>query len=210
MRSTAALTGLVLACQLLPAAADSIHNHAHPLHRRTTVEEHLRRDAYDVVAEHERRQTSSTSGMFSSPSEEALANWNATTALGCSDALNALAGKASNPAGMAACYNLPIFDMTTGSFEAEVRMYAIAAPVDPWTNIPVQDMTVAITFPNAIRVESASQTILKRSSVLSWPLARSEGESGLMKRQAPQLDPVSIQTYLGQIDPSKMTRRMTR
>jgi hypothetical protein len=83
-----------------------------------------------------------TTSMF----DEQAFNSSATTA--CSIALDAL-DRVVNPSGMAACYNVPFFDNSTGTFVADIRLFMISRPVDTWVGIPIEEFTLEVQIPQA-------------------------------------------------------------
>lgn len=59
----------------------------------------------------------------------------ANPAPACDKALTALNGVASNPSGIAVCYNVLMLNTSTGIFQADVRLYKIAAPTGDWATM---------------------------------------------------------------------------
>ena len=53
----------------------------------------------------------------------------------CDKALTTLNGVASNPSGIAVCYNVLMLNTSTGIFQADVRLYKIAAPTGDWATL---------------------------------------------------------------------------
>jgi hypothetical protein len=78
--------------------------------------------------------------------DELAFNSSATTA--CSLALDEL-DSVVNPSGMAACYNVPFFDNSTGTFVADIRLFMISRPVDTWVGIPIEAFTLEVQIPQA-------------------------------------------------------------
>ncbi|RPA74482.1 hypothetical protein BJ508DRAFT_187551, partial [Ascobolus immersus RN42] len=68
-----------------------------------------------------------------------LEAWAAETTQKCLAQLRTLA-KASNPAGIAVCYNLPFLDANTGVFAADLRMYQISEREGDWAAVEDIDM----------------------------------------------------------------------
>ena len=123
--------------------------------------------------------------------------WEAQTSAACSAAMMKLNMQPSNPAGISVCYNLPFLDNTTGVFEAELRMYNLSAPIDPWVGVTTKDMQIALSYVGAM-VQSANSTIFKRD----------EGEDGVLmdleERQTGTMTPVVIKRYVGKINQNLM------
>ena len=60
--------------------------------------------------------------------------WDAQTTRLCSDKLKTIT-KASNPAGIAVCYNVPVFNRDNWFFVAELRLYKVSEPDNDWAAI---------------------------------------------------------------------------
>jgi hypothetical protein len=136
--------------------------------------------------------------------------WNAEATAACISALTNLNGVASNPAGMAVCYNLPFLDNTTGTFEADLRLYMIGQPTGDFTGVPSQNVTVGLQYANASAETIDPNELMRRNlefSLLSRPI---KARDGAVKRQA--MVPVMIQMYAlkGQIDQNLLTSTMTK
>ena len=83
-----------------------------------------------------------------------------TTDAACLTKLTALNGKASNPSGLAACYNIPEYDNSTGAFQADLSMWKIAEPTGDWEAVKQDSVTVALNYPGA--TVASQQTVSKR------------------------------------------------
>jgi len=128
-----------------------------------------------------------------SPPESSSSTWGNQTQAACTAKLAALNGVASNPAGMAVCYNIPSLNTTDGSFYADLRLYMIAAPTGDFAGIPAQDVTVSLNYPNATVSLINDSMLMRRDekySMVSWPAVRSEG--AVQKRASA---PVQVQAY---------------
>lgn len=229
-----ALVGsLLVAGQALQVAAGHPHrsvlDRASGLLRRNEgFEEQLQRHANDFVAKLERRQdpsatasapTISTTPQSGDASKADLNAWETQTQQACDNALTALNGPASNPSGMAVCYNLPFLDNTTGVFEAELRMYNLSAPIDPWVGITSADVSLTLSYLGAT-VQAMNTTIFKRDSTLSWPPIRVRDADGelvdLLERQesgssvAVPSNQLKILRYVGKINSNLMGSAMTQ
>lgn len=85
--------------------------------------------------------------------------WNSQTKAACETALHNLNGKASNPAGLAVCYNLPELITSTGAFQVDLRLYRVTTPAQGWKAVFDQTVSVALYYPGAT---VASQDTNKR------------------------------------------------
>ena len=225
-----ALVGsLLVAGQVLQVAAGhhqrSVLDRAGLFRRNEGFEEQLRRHANGFVANLERRQdpsatasapTISTTPQSGDASKANLNAWETQTQQACENALKALNGQASNPSGMAVCYNLPFLDNTTGVFEAELRMYNISAPIDPWVGITSADVSLTLSYLGAT-VQAMNTTIFKRDLTLSWPPIRARDADGeLVERQdtgssvAAPSNQLKVLRYVGKINTNLMGSAMTQ
>ncbi|ORY18511.1 hypothetical protein BCR34DRAFT_473149 [Clohesyomyces aquaticus] len=208
---TALLGGLLVASQ---ASAK-----AHSLFARgVDFEEQLRRDADSMVATVVKRQDTSNTGadpkistmpQSGDAAKANLAAWETQTQQACMTALTQLNGQASNPSGIAVCYNLPFLDNVTGIFQAELRMYNISAPIDPWVGVTAADVTMTLSYLGAT-VQAMNSTIFKREDV-TWPPIVRDGL--LVERQAgssaaPQ--ELKVLNYVGRINSNLMGTAMTQ
>jgi hypothetical protein len=125
--------------------------------------------------------------------------WNQQTSAACSSAMSSLNGVASNPAGIASCYNLPFFDNATGIFEADLRLFTIASPTDAFAGIPPQDVTVGLQYFGA-----SVQTIDP-----SQLTPRGAEFHDLAKRQATLPTMIQMYAFKGQINSDIVTSNMT-
>lgn len=92
--------------------------------------------------------------------------WNNQTDAACATALSTLNGVATNPSGMAACYNIRNFDKISGLFLADLRLFRIAAPGANWTRLLVSSETLDVSYASASITRSGSmreRNIVRRS-----------------------------------------------
>lgn len=80
---------------------------------------------------------------------DADAIWNNQTDAACGNALSFLNGIASNPSGIAACYNIHTFDKTSGIFHSDLRFFRIAAPALNWTRLIVSSEALDVSYMRA-------------------------------------------------------------
>ncbi|PGH04344.1 hypothetical protein AJ79_07125 [Helicocarpus griseus UAMH5409] len=137
------------------------------IHQSTSFHDNIRRDAFDLVpAGHDlekrvpspqqdapsqstagQSQPAETGGTTSLPAfDEQQFNSTATTA--CLDALDDLE-IVVNPSGMAACFNIPVFDNSTGAFEADIRLYQVSDAVGEFAGVPPSEYTLQVNIPQA-------------------------------------------------------------
>jgi hypothetical protein len=113
----------------------------------------------------------------------------------CQEALAALNGSISNPSGMTVCYNVIMFDNTTGLFQSDLGLYKVGAATGQWASIPEADINVDIMYPWAtVAGQNAQNT--KRSTLSQTH--RPFGRALLEKRDAPLL--VKDMGFIGQVD----------
>jgi len=167
--------------------------------RRDDATERVVRRMADALIEEmivERRQSSTTSSVNAT-------EWDAQTTAACTTALGTLNGTASNPSGMAVCYNLPFLDNSTGVFQADLRLYKLSDPTGDFAGIQTQDVQVGLNYLGAT-VSPINSSELKRRdekySLISWPVVRSA--EVLEKRQSTNSTPALSQAYafVGQIN----------
>jgi len=207
-----ALAGLLLA----GCAAAKVHAVNALFNRGEDIEYALRRDA-DLIASLTRRQDAN--GASDAPqvsptpaSGDAanidLAEWEEKTKAACGTALQSLNGQASNPSGIAVCYNLPFLDNQTGVFQAELRMYNVSAPIDPWTGITAADVSMTLSYQGAT-VQNMNSTFAKRE--IAWPPIKMRDAEGLLvKRQSNGIQELKVLMYVGQINKNLMGTAMTQ
>jgi hypothetical protein len=174
--------------------------------RSQSVDEDMKRSAVmtveDMTVEPIEKRQSATPGATMT-----VAEWDAQTMAACTTALEALNGVASNPSGMAVCYNLPYLDNSTGVFQADLRLFTISSPTGTFASIPSQNVMVALSYVGATVQAVNASTIGRRSeekSLISWP-RRSE----LNKRVTA---PVMAQAYafVGQINKDLISNATTK
>jgi len=168
--------------------------------RHGSIERDMRRHADLVVDDIERRQTSSSSTANATAEAAAAAanttQWNAQTSAACETALAALNGVASNPSGMAFCYNLPFLDTTTGVFQADLRLFMISAATGDFAGVPSEDVTIGMQYIGAT------------ASMIPASQLTTGGNVEKVKRQAQP--PVQQQAYafVGQINKNLLSANL--
>ncbi|RDL39927.1 Uncharacterized protein BP5553_04267 [Venustampulla echinocandica] len=183
---TALLTGGV--------SAGTLGNVAH-LARGNSVEESMRRYVDKVVQPIDRRQAPPPAAAAGVD----MSQWDAMATLACTTTLESLNGQASNPSGIAVCYNLPFLDKATGVFQAELRLYTISPPTGNFASIAAKDINVGLTY-NGATVSAVNASAMGRRSEIEATMLWPRGD-GIEKRQSPA-EPTLSQFYafVGQIN----------
>ncbi|KAH8723669.1 hypothetical protein GQ44DRAFT_740895 [Phaeosphaeriaceae sp. PMI808] len=183
------------------------------------MEDALRKEA-DLVATLTRRQNAnppdtaplaSLTPASGDASRIDYAKWEAETKKACMDSLGSLNGKASNPSGIAVCYNVPFLDNSTGVFQAELRMYNVSAPVDPWVGVTAADVSMTLSYLGAT-VQNMQGNFTKRDTRnLSWPPVRTrEIKDGLLveRQNVNTMTEMKVLMYVGRINNNLMGNAM--
>ena len=113
----------------------------------------------------------------------------------CFKALTALNGVASNPSGIAVCYNVLMLNDTTGVFQADVRLYRIAPPTGDWETLDngPGKITTGLQYMGA-DVHTPSITPNRRRDVAPLPDATAE----MTDRAVAPPQSVKNLTFIGQ------------
>lgn len=114
----------------------------------------------------------------------------------CYKALTALNGIASNPSGIAVCYNVLMLNDTTGVFQADVRLYSIAPPTGDWETLDNSPgkISTGLQYMGA-DVHTPSITPNRRRDVAPLPDATAEETT---KRAVAPPRSVKNLTFIGQ------------
>ncbi|KAL1887718.1 hypothetical protein Cpir12675_006446 [Ceratocystis pirilliformis] len=145
--------------------------------------------------------------------------WESTTEQACQKALSSTAA-ASNPSGTGICYNLPALNMTSGVFQADLRLYKISDPSREFTAVLPSNIQVQLSYDGAFvstvdvlnKTTNASTTITPGSTS---NVPRSAELESLTKRdisverRANEVPLLKQYMLVGQIDPSRMTPDMS-
>lgn len=127
--------------------------------------------------------------------------WNNLTDVACKQRLSTIT-RTSNPSGDCICYNLPMLDVTTGMFEADLRLYRISAPRDDFVGVPPSEIQVGVVY------KGASVTPMKPADANSG----SSPSVNVTKRADVQSSsPTLLQSYMlvGQIDKDRMKTNLS-
>lgn len=117
---------------------------------RPSLERRMEKAAYNLVEE--RQTTSPTINMT---------QWDIDTVAACTATLSMLS-TASNPSGMAVCYNLVQLDTNQGAFVADLRLFEVSPPSGAWSGIPLQQMQGGVQFHGATASQINGQKVVSR------------------------------------------------
>ncbi|OAA67084.1 hypothetical protein SPI_01660 [Niveomyces insectorum RCEF 264] len=129
-----------------------------------------------------------------------MAEWNDAATQACNDALVKLP-ESSNPSGTCICYNLPALDNTTGTFEADLRLFQLSTPSGEFAGIPPENIQVGLSYAGAsvspVTENTASKLVAGRAAAPSAAASSAATNSNGLRL---------LQTYLfvGQIKPDVM------
>ncbi|KAK7548712.1 hypothetical protein IWX49DRAFT_624993 [Phyllosticta citricarpa] len=137
------------------------------------------------------------------------------TKAACDTAMMRIAMRNVDPSGLAVCYNLPVFDNSTGRFQAELRLYNVTAPFDPWTGTEAKSISMTLSYTDATVQEQTDRNsnAAKRdvSLPLSWPPIKAKvvevGKSLASRANGPEQ--IKVITYVGQINGNSITQAKT-
>ena len=119
-------------------------------------------------------------------------DWDEETNEACVAALQASQAAAASTSGMAACYNIKSLNGTTGSFEAEVRLYQVSEPSAQWDE-GQSGLNLALKYARAtVTGNTASKN--KREIRDKRPTKASEMEKQSLNARSPRLRPRQLET----------------
>lgn len=188
----------------------------HIYHRHINAHKQLHRNAYGLMDHIDRRQKSANTATAPAASAAPQQNsatitypsaWEVQTSQACTSALSVSNGQVSNPSGMAVCYNVLSLDTSIGSFEAELRIYNVSAPIDLWVGVTTQDMSVVFSYAGA-SVQHMNQAFVKRHVFLSESHIEERGGRRLVRRGTETPQQLKASSYVGQINSGLMGLRM--
>ena len=148
---------------------------------------------------------STTTQSVSAPKVDS-ATWNSQTKAACESALHNLNGKASNPAGVAVCYNLPELNNSTGAFQVDLRLYRVAAPAQGWKTVFDQTVNVALYYPGATVASQDTNKRRRDDRMPIWNQIESVEALHLERRTDDGKPPQILQAFrlMGQINNNMM------
>lgn len=214
MFKTAAFGGLLAAGHVAAIKLGQVNA---VLRRSEDLEEVLRRDA-GLLATLTQRQDSnavdtaplaSLTPASGDASKADLQKWEDETRAACMQTLSNLNGKASNPSGIAVCYNVPFLDNSTGVFQAELRMYNVSAPVDPWQSVTAADVSMTLSYLGAT-VQAMNMNNTKREVGEAQMQARWSDGTLIQRQTISTMTELKTLMYVGKINSNLMGPAMTK
>ncbi|KAL5612877.1 hypothetical protein BROUX41_004044 [Berkeleyomyces rouxiae] len=144
--------------------------------------------------------------------------WDSSTEKACQDALSGTT-IASNPSGTGICYNLAALNITSGIFQADLRLYKISDPSGDFAAVLPSNIQVKLSYDGAfvstVDVLNSSATTTASPTATASTVPRSINLSPLGKRdmsveRRENAVPLLKQYMLvGQIDPARMAPDMS-
>lgn len=213
---SAAVAALLLSFEIPSVTAKNPFEAHSPLSRRhASFDELVRREAHEAADWELRRRvpvakpaTPSASAAAAAASDAAqnfnTPEWNATTTAACTKALSTVTNT-TNPAGMVACYNVPFLNNETGVFEADLRLYQINAMTGDFTGVQANQLSIALTYPDATVSASTSQKA--KRTVLEIRQPQTAGST--VTSQSNGLSQLQDFTFVGQVDKTLTLTKIT-
>ena len=147
---------LGLASELI-LASSQFHRPRGLYRRHESLEEHVRRGAFDALdaqlsprqeLSHNAARAPSPSSSTGPPANLNDPTTNMTIATACLNALSDIT-HVSNAAGWAACYNILYLNNQTGIFEADLRLYQVSQPSGTFAGVQSSNIHLALKYPEA-------------------------------------------------------------
>ncbi|KAI0394156.1 hypothetical protein F5Y17DRAFT_271961 [Xylariaceae sp. FL0594] len=162
---------------------------------RPSLEKRMEEMAYGALG---RRQTAGADGDLNAGGIN-MTQWENTTLSACISTLSTLPA-ATNPSGMAICYNLVQLDTDNGTFMADLRLFQVSPPTGDFEDVAPQQMKGGLSFNGATGREINGQQLK----------ARGLADGSLFKRQQSS-GPTFLRTYMiiGRINSDKWQPPMT-
>lgn len=136
-----------------------------------------------------------------SPNVKAATTWDAQTEAACVKSLATMNGQASNPSGMAVCYNVRSFNSTSGAFQADLRLYRIAPPDKVWGSLKTQGVNVGLSYNGASVAPSNANKIKRDEEIISWPpIKLSKIDTLRLKRAASLPTKLQDMSFVGKVN----------
>lgn len=202
MKWPVALTASFLLAGQVVSAGLAARDIVHGIRRDDATDRVLRKRAASIVSGEYLEKRATTTTMNST-------TWDNEIVAACTMAL--MNSTTVDMSGMAICYNLPTLDMTTGAFQADLRLFRVADATGQFAGLSNEGIQVGLSYSGASvqPVSSTTGFTFKRElhSLISWPSTK----RGVVLRGRAVTAPVLTQTYAfsGFINKAAMTSNMT-
>ena len=129
-------------------------------------------------------------------------DWGDETESACSAALIALHGIATNPSGIAACYNIQSMNDSTGIFEVDLRLYRISAPKEVWVKLDTSSVGVGLSYVNATISAVKAKKAKREVRTLPWFPAQRDEAADIYIRRSTGAPPRRLESmnFMGTVD----------
>lgn len=198
----------LLSLLLVGQAAAGLLGSASGISTRTNdPDEIMRRYVDSIISDSQFKSTLARRQAPAAPPDLDTTKWNVQTAALCADQLARLGGVASNPSGMAVCYNLPALDNSTGVFMADLRVFMISPPTGEFTSISSANVQVGLLYTGATVSPLNAAGVVKRgaeiANSISWP------QDVVVEKRAVAI-PTMVQQYMfvGQVNQDLLATNM--
>ena len=130
------------------------------------------------------------------------ADWDDETESACSTALIVLHGIATNPSGIAACYNIQSLVNSTGIFKIDLRLYRISAPREGWVKLDPSSVGVGLSYVNATVSATKARKTKREDQTLLWFPAQRDEAADIYIRRSTGIPPRRLErmTFMGTVD----------
>lgn len=125
-----------------------------------------------------------------------LEAWATETVKRCATKLNS-ARIASNPAGVAGCWNLPLLVARTGVFAADLRLFRVAEPTGDWADVPISAYNISLEYDGSAAIQARNLSDKERRA----------SEAGMP--QNTRLVKLIDSQFIGNLDQSLLSEKLT-
>lgn len=150
----------------------------------------------------EARQSSSTP--LTADGSIDMEAWNAAANTACRDALKGIQ-EATNPSGTCVCYNLPLLNNQTGTFEADLRLFQISSPRGEFQGIPPDKIEVELSYNGASVSEVNGQPV----PPVRLKLRQAADTTNTNNTTGGDLPLIKSYLFVGQVDQDRMSSNGT-
>lgn len=186
---------------------------------REYIDQKVRRDAHAILNHalyHQRDvipspsttdvPAAATSPAANSQASDKPGDWNKETEAACLDALSKMSDTPPNDSGMAACYNIRYFNKSTGTFQADLRLYRMALPTGDWASLNSPGMSIRLSCSGASLAVGDSKKAKRNGEMLSWPPIGRAARRAITLRRSPSPSPQKLQdlTIVGKVHDDQM------